>query len=98
MGSTVCKLKTYRENGIRRSQLASRWTELSDDEFAWCGSYIQALKRGTPGVGSTIDGGPLQRPLTDQSDPGQRNALRRNVAMVIVNKGKSRQAIVNNWF
>jgi len=52
----VSELKAYRENGIRRSQLASRWTELSDDDFACFASFIQAVNGRAPGVGSDVDG------------------------------------------
>jgi hypothetical protein len=40
----VSQLKTYREGGIRRSQLASTWKWLPDDDFACSGSFIQAVK------------------------------------------------------
>jgi methyltransferase family protein len=39
----VCKLKRYR-NGIRRSQLASQWRSLSDDDLNCAGLFVQAVK------------------------------------------------------
>jgi hypothetical protein len=40
----VCSLKNYREDGIRRSELSSRWKSISDDDLACCGAFIQARK------------------------------------------------------
>lgn len=40
----ICLLKRYREDGISRSQLASRWKSLSDDELRCSGVFFQARK------------------------------------------------------
>jgi SAM-dependent methyltransferase len=41
----LCKLKLY-ENGIRRSQLASLWKGLSDDDLNCSGLFVQTVKPG----------------------------------------------------
>ncbi len=41
----VCNLKRYRqEQGILRSQLSSYWKDISDDDLACSGTFIQACK------------------------------------------------------
>jgi hypothetical protein len=39
----ACKLKQY-QDGIRRSQLASQWRKLSDDDLSCSGLFVQAMK------------------------------------------------------
>jgi methyltransferase family protein len=39
----VCKMKLYRE-GLRRSQLATQWRGLSDDDLNCAGLFVQATK------------------------------------------------------
>ncbi|MBF0480859.1 MAG: methyltransferase domain-containing protein [Desulfovibrionaceae bacterium] len=40
----VCDLKQYITNGINRRQLARRWKDLSDDDLACMGAFMQARK------------------------------------------------------
>ena len=40
----VCHLKQTGANGIKRSQLALGWRDLSEDDFACAGTFIQARK------------------------------------------------------
>ncbi len=41
----ICNLKHYRrEGGVRRSQLSSRWKDISDDDLTISGTFIQARK------------------------------------------------------
>ncbi|HVP58638.1 MAG TPA: methyltransferase domain-containing protein [bacterium] len=46
----VCDLKYRRTDGIRRSQLAARWRDLSDDDLTCGGAFIQAKKKVRPPV------------------------------------------------
>lgn len=41
----VCLLKNPKSGGIQRSQLASCWQDLSEDDFTCSGTFIQAYKR-----------------------------------------------------
>ncbi|MDM8544142.1 hypothetical protein QUF90_23955 [Desulfococcaceae bacterium HSG9] len=40
----ICNLKRYRTDGIKRSQLSSRWRYISDDNLKCYGAFIQAEK------------------------------------------------------
>jgi len=39
-----CELKKYRKDGIQRSQLSSRWRNISADDLSCSGTFIQAQK------------------------------------------------------
>lgn len=43
----VCELKEYLTDGIERSQLAKRWKNLSDDDLACIGAFVQAKRMCT---------------------------------------------------
>jgi SAM-dependent methyltransferase len=42
--TVLCDLKNYRTDGIERSELSSYWKDITDDDLACSGAFIQARK------------------------------------------------------
>lgn len=42
--NVVCDLRTYRTDGLRRSNLSRKWNSISDDDLTCSGAFIQAKK------------------------------------------------------